>query len=161
MRTLNLATDTFDRVNTFTVEVRSVLGRMRNVTASLHRDMEKRGDGILWIMQHSAMIASSYSDEQIAERKRLNEEEPIRNGEVVIVEGKTYRVNVNGDYSNCAVLTEVTEYRYASNINWGDTYNEKTGMHHIFAVDDDEAVNIAKTEDLQKQDANGVWNWMR
>jgi hypothetical protein len=55
----------------------------------------------------------------MAERARLNAEEPVRNGDVVEVEGKLYRVRVKGNYSDCAVLDPLhafnTGRRYTSN----------------------------------------------
>jgi hypothetical protein len=75
---------------------------------SVYRDYHKAGDGILWAMQHSACIASSYSAEEIAERNRLNAEPALQNGEIVTIEGRTYRVRVLGDYSNAALFDAVS-----------------------------------------------------
>lgn len=60
-----------------------------------------------------------------------------------------------------------TEYRYANNIKWGPTYDEKSGMHHIFANSDQEAYELANRADkaefgvtfLQKRNAEGQWKW--
>ena len=102
-RELKLLTNTFDRDNTFSVD----LPRLAGFRCSLHRDYKVRGDGILWVMQHASMICSSYSEEQVAEIDRLKTEPKLRNGEVVTVEGKLYRVRVLGDYSTAALLDPI------------------------------------------------------
>jgi hypothetical protein len=111
IRTLKLSTDTFDRINTFTCEVRGFRGPVTR-KCSLHRDYQVQGDGIYWIMQHAGMIASSYSDEEVAERNRLNVEKPLRDREVVRVGRQKFELeytghNRSGDYSTVAVLKPV------------------------------------------------------
>jgi hypothetical protein len=96
-----------NRAKTFPMKLRNVLGNEFVCIGSLHCGYEKRDDGILWIMQHAAVIASSHSPEQIAERQRMwgaNAERPVQNGDVVNVKGRRYIVKVKGDYSDCAVL---------------------------------------------------------
>lgn len=107
-RKLSLSTDNFDRVNTFGI----VVGNSKRygekvVTGSLHVGYNTKDDGILWVMQHCAVIASSYSADEVAERERLNSEQPVRNGDVVEFDGVLYRVDVTGDYSDCAKLTAI------------------------------------------------------
>lgn len=103
MRTLTLTTGNFDRTNTFNLNV----GRPGMRRCGLHQDYLKTGDGVLWIMQYAACIASSYTKEEVAERLRLNTSTPVVNGEIVLVDGKTYKVRVLGDYSDAAILDPV------------------------------------------------------
>jgi hypothetical protein len=100
MRTLTLSTGSFDRTNSFNVNV----GRPIPRKASLHRDYKVAGDGVLWIMQHAGYIASSYSQSEIDERGRLASEQPVAHGDPVQVDGKKYIVRVLGDFSDCAIL---------------------------------------------------------
>lgn len=99
-RTIALSTGTFDRTNTFRVDV----GKRFHATCSLHRDYQKQGDGIYWAMQHAACISSHYSDEEIAEKDRLASEAPLQNGDTVLIDGNSYTVRVLGDYSNAAIF---------------------------------------------------------
>lgn len=104
MRTLNLSTGTFDRLNSFGIELPG-FGGPRTRAASLHMGAKHSNDGILWVMQHSACIAARYSADEIAEKERIYRgEPPVRNGDTVIVNGKKYLVQIVGDYSNCAYL---------------------------------------------------------
>jgi hypothetical protein len=96
---LKLSTGSFDKINTFLVDV----GK-HNAKCSLHRDFHKEGDGILWALSHGSCLQASYSEEQIEERKRLNAEAPIKNGDVVIIEGAEYVAKVRGPYSDCAIF---------------------------------------------------------
>lgn len=104
-RILRLSESTFDEANTFTVNT----GKRFPATCSLHMDKVKRGDGILWIMQHGACLKASYSQEERDSQKRLNEMKPIQNGEIVQVGRNLYTVKVLGDYSDCAVLDPVAD----------------------------------------------------
>ena len=110
MRIMQLLTNSFDRLNTFNVMIPG-FSRSTPRRCSLPRDYKEIGDGVLWIMQHAGVIASSYSPYEIAERDRLNSEPPVVDGEVVEFEGKEYRVRVVGDYSDCAFLDPVVDDR--------------------------------------------------
>lgn len=102
-RTLVESTDSFDQDNTFYVECTGVRGRIRTLRASL-----RHGDDIgYWIMQHSACIKSHYTAKDYEETARLAAETPVRHGDIVLVGGAEYKVHVNGDYSDCAVLKKV------------------------------------------------------
>jgi hypothetical protein len=103
MRTLTLSTGSFDQINTFAVFSK----RGIPMTASLHRDYEKEGDGIYWAMQKSACLKSSYTDDDRAEKSRLQSELAIQNGEVVLIDGKQYKTRVLGDYSDCAIFDAI------------------------------------------------------
>lgn len=58
----------------------------------------------IYVMQSAGMIAAHYSQEEIDERNRLNSEEPIKQGDLVKVNGKVYRVSKLGDYSDAGTL---------------------------------------------------------
>ena len=102
-RILKLSTGSFDQENTFGVFSKRGLP----MTASLHQDYEKEGDGIYWAMQHGACIKSSYSDADRAETARLSREPVLLNGEIVLIEGKEYKTRILGNYSDCAIFDAV------------------------------------------------------
>lgn len=64
-------------------------------------------EGKVYIMQSSAILQSSYSAEEIAQRDRLNSSKPLKTGDVVIFEGKPHKVTINGDYSDAGFLSPV------------------------------------------------------
>jgi hypothetical protein len=103
MQKLNIVTETLDQDNTFAIELQKRRGTIR-VKCSVRKDYKVRGDGILWALQHGASLQSHYSAKDVAERNRLNNNEPVRHGDIVIIDGKQYAVRVIGDYSNCAVF---------------------------------------------------------
>lgn len=107
-RTLTLSTDSFDRINTFNISLPTKRNPEDRMTGcSLHRDYRVAGDGVLWAMNAGSIISSSYSPAEIAERNRLNAEAPVKNGDIVEVEGKLYRMRVLGRYSDCAILDAI------------------------------------------------------
>jgi hypothetical protein len=101
MRTLILRTDSFDQDNTFRV------APLKYGRCSLNKDYEKQGDGIYWVMQHSAMLKAEYSDKDREESARLMADEGIKNGDVVLIEGKQYRYEHKGNYSDCGIFHPV------------------------------------------------------
>lgn len=97
-----------DQVNTFRiVHFNRVLKRDTNLTVALMQGYDKQDDGIFWGMQIGAMVKAHYTEADRAESHRLMTETPVRHGDVVEIEGKMYRVNVLGDYSNAAVFEEI------------------------------------------------------
>ena len=108
MQTLNLSTDTFDQDNTFTIEFKG-FSRMKTIRACLHKGYQKDEDGILWAMQKSACLKAEYTAKDVEERNRLNSMEPLRNGDLVMIEGKEYTIRVKGDYSDCAIFDPVAK----------------------------------------------------
>jgi hypothetical protein len=60
-----------------------------------------------FINQCSAMIKDSYTEADHAQAARLAAEEPVRHGDLIELAGKTYRVHVNGDFSDAAKLIDV------------------------------------------------------
>ena len=61
-------------------------------------------NGVVYIMQSSATLQSSYTPEEIASRDRLNAMKPLKTGDIVIFEGRQHSVKINGDYSDAGVL---------------------------------------------------------
>lgn len=102
MRTLTLSTDTFDQVNTFNVDVGRGI-----VKASLHRDYNKKGDGIYWAMNSGATLKSKYTQADRDESARLNSEHAIVNSEIVLIDGEQYRARVLGAFSDCAIFDKI------------------------------------------------------
>ena len=61
------------------------------------------------IMYTGSMMQDVYSAKDIEERNRLRDQEPVRNGDVVEVEGKQYTVKILGDYSDAGRLIPITQ----------------------------------------------------
>lgn len=99
MRTLEISQDSFDR-KTFRVDI----GKKRDRTAKVCSYHDDTGAQVLWIMQVSGCIKSHYSAADILETERLKSEVPVKHDDIVEIEGKQYRVHVNGDYSNLGKL---------------------------------------------------------
>lgn len=104
--TLNISTDTLDQDNTFAMEVPGFKKTIR-ITASLHKDYQKEGDGIFWAMKKSACLKAEYTAKDDEERTRLNNMQPLQTNEIVIIEGKEYKVRVLGNFSDCAIFDPV------------------------------------------------------
>ena len=103
---LKLSTGSFDQDNSFAVEY-AVRGRTGRKTCSLQRDYKERGDGIFWGLSSGVILKDSYTAADVAERERLDSSAPVRDGDVVTIEGKQYRAKVNGPYSDAVDFTEV------------------------------------------------------
>lgn len=106
LRTLRPVSDNFDRVNTFSLQVKGFRGP-KVIWCSLRQGFQTADDGIFWVMQHAGVIADSYTEAEVAERNRLNSETPVKDGDIVLVGGCEYQVKVNGDYSDAAILEPV------------------------------------------------------
>jgi hypothetical protein len=122
MRELIIATDSIDREHTFRIDT-TVTGTGRRggrfpATCTLHSGYQKQGDGVYWALQGATVIAAHYSEREIAERDRLNSEDPIKNGEVVLIDGAKYTTFVLGDFSNCAIF--VPEDQHYTIDRWGN-----------------------------------------
>jgi hypothetical protein len=102
MKTLTVAIDNFDQVNTFNIEYVGTRGVLRTLTASL-----RNSGGEFWALKNSASLKDSYTYADNVERNRLALEAPVKNNDVVLISGKQYKVRVNGNYSDCATFSEV------------------------------------------------------
>jgi hypothetical protein len=103
IRTLKNCESAFDLDAVFNLEVTDRRGT-RNL-----RCYAKAEEGEAFINQRSAMITDSYTDEELAQLERLATEAPVRHGDMIELEGKTYRVHVNGDFSDAAKLIPADE----------------------------------------------------
>jgi len=71
---------------------------------SLQMDYKKAGDGILWGLQGGGMLKAHYSEAERAHKARMQAMEPIENGEIVSIDGETYRTRVLGNFSDCVIF---------------------------------------------------------
>ena len=106
MQTINLSTGSFDQDNTFVIEYTNPR-RTQTMDAKLFQGYQKDDDGIYWAMQRSACLKSHYTEKDSEERARLNASTPVRNGDIVLIDGKQYKARVLGNYSNCAIFDPV------------------------------------------------------
>tara|TARA_R110000772_G_scaffold1105_1_gene3929 strand:- start:42 stop:362 length:321 start_codon:yes stop_codon:yes gene_type:complete len=98
--TLVIDQDSFDGEADFTFEYKGYSGRTRTASGYLFQS----DDGQIYLMQNSSVLKSHYSDADRAERERLNSMEPVRDGDVVTVEDKQYKVKILGDFSDAGRL---------------------------------------------------------
>lgn len=106
MRTLTISTDSFDQVNTFNVQINSRKG-LQNITGYVGYYKHEDGKEEFFINQASVCLKAVYTDADRAENARLRTEKPVVDGETVLINGRTFKVKVNGNYSDCGTLTEV------------------------------------------------------
>jgi hypothetical protein len=106
MQVLTQSVDTFDQVNTFTVEVRGFRA-MKTIKASLHCGYQKHEDGIFWAMKHSTCLKDVYTEADREESTRLASMTSVRHGDLVVINGEQYKVRVLGDFSDCAIFEKV------------------------------------------------------
>lgn len=97
--TLSIAKNSFDTAADFTFEYKGYAKRICTASGYLFQD----GDQI-YLMKHSEVLKSHYSDEDIAESSRLNSMTPVRDGDIVEVDGKQYKVKILGNFSDAGRL---------------------------------------------------------
>ncbi len=120
MKTLKINTGFDDQVNTFGVRVKApkvitaknadgemITFDLSVKKVSLYQGYDTKDDGIFWGLASGATVKSSYSQADKDEQKRLREEAPVEDDDIVMIEGNKYRANVLGDYSNCVVFEAV------------------------------------------------------
>ena len=121
MKTLIKHTGYGDQVNTFGVRVKptkdirtGINGDGERITFDLNvktvclmQDYEKVGDGIYWGMADTIMLKDSYTQADRDEKKRIRDNEPVVDGEIVMIDGDKYKARVLGDFSNCVVFDPV------------------------------------------------------
>lgn len=112
MRELFQTADSFDLVNC--IKVDGILGDCYIFHAPTHPDyaddcrkFPNPEDNKVFIMQKSACLKSHYTPEDIAHRERMNKMVPLKAGEIVLFEGKEYKVRILGNYSDCGRLDPV------------------------------------------------------
>ena len=105
-KTLSFPVDTLDQKNTFKFEFASRSGKTRTGTAYL---LNAKREGTIYIMQRSACMKDSYTAADYEEGDRLAAMEPVRNGDVVCVDGEQYLVKILGNFSDAGRLVPITE----------------------------------------------------
>lgn len=98
IKTLTNCRDAFHLDALFNLEITDRRGT-RNLTC-----YAKAIDGEAFINKSSSMVKAHYTDADRALTARLATEAPVRHGDMIELEGKTYRVHVNGDFSDAAKL---------------------------------------------------------
>lgn len=61
----------------------------------------------MFLMQKSSILKSHYTEQDHTNQARLNAMEPVKTGDIVLVDGKQYLVTIKGDYSDAGRLTPV------------------------------------------------------
>jgi len=97
----------YEHACSFRVAVKNYKGQMTHVDCVLRRDQIVKGDGIYWGLNSGTVIASSYSDKEVTERKRLQNSKHLQDGEVVEIDGGLYTAKVNGQYVNAVTFVPV------------------------------------------------------
>ena len=102
--TLNFPRDNFDQDSTFTFAYQGIRGQERTATGYLSNSED---EGVIYLMKQSVCLKSEYTAKDNEERDRLNSMTPVRNGDIVEVEGKQYKVKILGNYSDAGRLIAV------------------------------------------------------
>ena len=109
MKTLVQRTDSFDKEHTFGIEYKNWRGDLDVKGVYLMQGYEKDDDGIYWAMSKTVCVSSHYSEAERAEIDRIYNNEPVRHGEIVLINGEQYKTRVLGDYSNTAIFDKLEE----------------------------------------------------
>ena len=104
MKTLLITTATMQYDKVFTMDIGAKYGY---IEVSLYQGYQTEDDGIFWGLKRSVCLSSSYTQSDIDYRDRLNNMETVKNGEIVLIDGKQYKTRVLGDFSNCAIFDPV------------------------------------------------------
>lgn len=103
MTTLNFKNDAFHHGVSFRVAIQGRKGE-RTITCYLFNSED---EDKIYVMQEAACIKSHYSAEDRAERDRLATMTPVRDGDIVEVEGQQYKVKILGNYSDAGYLIKI------------------------------------------------------
>jgi len=98
---LAIPADHFDRDAHFIVECpvkRRGVVQVRRLVAYVFMDREGQE---AFALQKSAMIKDHYDDADRAHQARLRDAPPVKDGDLVEIEGKPFRFKLVGDYSDC------------------------------------------------------------
>ena len=104
MQTLRQSKGFRDLDAKFTFEITRYNGSKSSRDGYIFKDDR---EGKVYIMQSSAVLQSSYTNEEITSRDRLNAMTPIKTGDVVLFEGEQYKVQILGDYSDAGRLIKI------------------------------------------------------
>ena len=106
MMNLNFPKEINDRDTTFRFAYNNHRGAEETRKGHLFNDTQ---ENVICIMQSGIMMQDVYSAKDIEERTRLQDQVPIRDGDVVEVKGKLYIVKILGDYSDAGRLVPITQ----------------------------------------------------
>ena len=95
-----------------------IKGDRKEIRCKIKMDMETVGDGKLWLMQTCSVIKSHYTQRDEIERRLWNDSDFVEDGEIVEImiiddnderktDTKTYKVHINGDYSDAGYFEEI------------------------------------------------------
>lgn len=101
---LNFTRDHFDQDNTFTFAYQGIRGQERTATGYLFNSKDEGG---IYIMKKSACLKDAYTAKDMEESARLNAMTPVRDGDVVEVEGQQYKVRILGNYRDAGRLQKI------------------------------------------------------
>jgi hypothetical protein len=101
---LSFPRDNFDQDNTFTFAYKGYKGAERTATGYLFNSVD---EGVVYIMKQSAVLKDHYTPADIAESARLAAQTPVRTGDTVTVNGRTYLAKIIGNYSDAGRLAPI------------------------------------------------------
>lgn len=104
---LNFTRDNFDQDNTFTFAyqgIQGIRGQERTATGYL---FNSKDEGVIYVIKQSACLKGVYTAKDAEESARLNATTPVRDGDVVEVEGQQYKVRILGNYSDAGRLQKI------------------------------------------------------
>ena len=109
-KTLSFPVDNFDQKNTFAFEFTGWSGKTRTRTGYLLTGylLNAKREGTIYIMQRSACMKDVYTQADYEEGDRLAAMEPVRDGDVVCVDGEQYMVKILGNFSDAGRLVPMT-----------------------------------------------------
>lgn len=110
-KTLSFPVDNSDQKNTFAFEFIGWSGKTRTRTGYLLTGylLNAKREGTIYIMQRSACMKDVYTQADYEEGDRLAAMEPVRDGDVVCVDGEQYMVKILGNFSDAGRLVPITE----------------------------------------------------
>lgn len=110
-QTLTFPRDNFDATADF--KIAGVLGACYLFCAATHPDFKDDQPDAdhdkIFVMQHAAVLKSHYSEKDVADRERFAALAPIAQGEEVEVDGKRYKLHINGNYSDAGYLIPINQ----------------------------------------------------
>ena len=97
------------------------MGKRRMIQGQLMMDYNVPGDGIMWVMQRTAVVKAEYTEHDREMNRIYNSAPVLQDGEIVAIatakiyedghnevcKPKQYRFKINGDYSDCAIFEEI------------------------------------------------------
>ena len=104
MKTLSITTETMQYDKVFSMDIGAKHGY---IDVSLYQGYKTEDDGIFWGLKRSACLSANHSQKDIDYRDRLNNMDAIKNGEIVLIDGKQYKTRVLGNFSDCAIFDPV------------------------------------------------------